>query len=188
MRKLSHAELLKIRKTNESIAVADRHPVSVILSDVRSLYNVGSTFRTCDSALVSELILTGFTPYPPRKEIEKTALGAVETVPWKYFRNIADAIDYQRTKHYKIAALEITDNYVNYDELPFASYPICIIAGNELTGIDNKVLDLCDFSIQIPMYGVKHSLNVSIATGIAIYSAIRQWHIYITHENQKRGR
>jgi tRNA G18 (ribose-2'-O)-methylase SpoU len=187
MRKLTHAELLKIRKTNESIAEVERHPVSLILSDIRSLYNVGSTFRTCDSALVSELILTGFTPFPPRKEIEKTALGAVDTVPWKYFRKIEDAIDYQRTKQYNIAALEITDNSISYDEIPFSSYPLCIIAGNELTGIDNRVLELCDFSIQIPMYGVKHSLNVSIATGIAIYSAVRQWHNYITHDNKKSG-
>ncbi len=185
MRKLTHSELLKIRKTNEAIANTERHPVSLILSDVRSLYNVGSTFRTCDAALVSELILTGFTPYPPRKEIEKTALGAVDTVPWKYFRNTADAIDYQRTKNSKIAVLEITDNFISYDEIPFSCYPLCIIAGNELIGIDNQVLDLCDFSIQIPMYGAKHSLNVSIATGIAIYSAVRQWHNYITHENQK---
>ncbi|PKL84623.1 MAG: RNA methyltransferase [Ignavibacteriae bacterium HGW-Ignavibacteriae-1] len=178
MRKLSHSELLKIRKKESDINEFERHPVSIILSNVRSLYNVGSMFRTCDSAFVSELILTGFTPYPPRKEIEKTALGAVDTVPWKYFPAIQDAIEYQRNKGFHIAALEITNNSMCYDEIEPNNFPLCIIAGNELTGIDNAVLELCDFSIEIPMYGVKHSLNVSIATGIAIYSSIRQWHIY----------
>jgi tRNA G18 (ribose-2'-O)-methylase SpoU len=175
MRKLLHSEILAERKTaNESLS-SERHPVSVMLHNVRSLYNVGSVFRTCDSAMVAELILCGFTPYPPRKEIEKTALGAIESVPWRYEKNIMDAIDYVKTKGIKLVAVELTDSSRQYDSLLAEDYPLCLVLGNELTGIDNEVLYRCDDAIEIPMHGVKHSLNVSVAAGIAIYESVRIW-------------
>jgi tRNA G18 (ribose-2'-O)-methylase SpoU len=172
MKKLIHSDLLNIRISIDESKKIDRHPVKIILNNIRSLYNVGSLFRTADSALLSELVMCGFTPHPPRKEIEKTALGAVDTVPWSYYQNIEDAISKFRNEGWKIAALELCDNGRQYNSLKKEDFPLCIILGNELTGIDDSILELCDFALEIPMYGVKHSLNVSVAGGIAIYSAI----------------
>ncbi len=173
MRKLTHEELLRERLTIEEAKELQRNPVSIILHNIRSLYNVGAMFRTADSALLSEIYLCGYTPHPPRKEIEKTALGAVETVPWSYFKRVEDAIEVSRAKGNKIFALELTDRKRPYYSLSKNDYPLSIIVGNELTGIDNDILNLCDDSIEIPMYGVKHSLNVSIAAGISIFESIR---------------
>lgn len=175
MRKLLHAELLTQRlREDEALQVA-RHPVSLLLYNIRSLYNVGSIFRTSDSALLRELILCGYTPHPPRKEIEKTALGAVDTVPWRYYADTTEAIAALRAEGYRILALELTDVRRNYDELTPADYPLCLVLGNEITGVDDEILDLCDGAIQIPMYGVKHSLNVGVAAGIAVFEAVRTW-------------
>lgn len=175
MRKLLNAEIKKVRLSADISKNVERNPVAVMLDNVRSLYNVGSIFRTCDAALASELILTGFTPRPPRPEIEKTALGAVETVPWRYFKKIFEAIDSLKKEGYNIVAVEITDSSRSYDKLTRNDFPLCLIIGNELTGIDNKVLSLCNDAIEIPMYGVKHSLNVGVATGIVLFEAIKIW-------------
>lgn len=175
MRKLLHHEILDERLTNEQALQTDRHPVAVMLYNIRSLYNVGSIFRTCDSALVSELILCGYTPHPPRKEIEKTALGAVDTVPWSYYKNIADAIEQQKQKGQKIIAVELTDKKREFTSLELEEYPLCLVLGNEITGIDDEILQLCDDAVEIPMFGVKHSLNVGVASGIAIFEAVRKW-------------
>lgn len=175
MRKLLHAELLRQRLREEDALHTERHPVSLLLYNIRSLYNVGSIFRTADSALLRELMLCGYTPYPPRKEIEKTALGAVDTVPWRYHRDTAAAIAELRSEGYRILALELTDVCRNYDELTPADYPLCLVLGNEITGVDDDILALCDGAVQIPMYGVKHSLNVAVAAGIAAFEAVRIW-------------
>jgi len=173
MKKLSHSEILNIRITPEEAKSCTRNPVYLMALNIRSLYNVGSLFRTADSALVSELILTGYTPHPPREEIKKTALGADETVPWKYFKNPIDAFDYLKSQKIKIFAVEITDKKRSYDSLTLTDFPVCLILGNELTGIDNHLLELCDDAVEIPMYGVKHSLNVSVAAGIVVFESIR---------------
>ena len=178
MKKLSHSEILKERLDVEEAKSTKRHPVYVMLSNIRSMYNVGSIFRTCDSALVSELILCGFTPHPPRDEIAKTALGAVDSVPWKYFEHEKDAIKYLKDKGVKIIALEITDKKRPYTSLTPDEYPLCIVLGNELTGLDDEVLNMCDDAVEIPMHGVKHSLNVSVAAGISIFEAVRIYKNY----------
>ncbi|MFW5662828.1 MAG: RNA methyltransferase [Bacteroidota bacterium] len=175
MRKLLHAEILNERLRPEESMRAERFPVKLMLHNVRSLYNVGSLFRTCDSAFAEELILCGFTPHPPRKEIEKTALGAVDSVPWRYEKDIKSAIREEKNRGYKIIALELTDKKRPYDTLKAEEYPLCIVAGNELSGIEDEILELGDDAIEIPMFGVKHSLNVSVAAGIALYEAIRKW-------------
>ncbi|MCX7736492.1 MAG: RNA methyltransferase [Candidatus Kapabacteria bacterium] len=175
MRKLLNAEIKKIRLNPEKTKEITRNPITLMLDNVRSLYNVGSIFRTCDAALAKELILTGFTPYPPRAEIEKTALGAVETVPWRYFKSTAEAVEKLKNEGNKIIAVEITDDSRKYDDLTFDDFPLCLILGNELTGIDNDILSLCDSAIEIPMYGVKHSLNVSVAAGIVLFEAVKIW-------------
>lgn len=176
-KKLLHSEILSERLTDDEALSSIRHPVSLMLDNIRSNYNVGSIFRTADSALVQELILTGYTPHPPKKEIEKTALGAHKSVPWKYFHNQNEAIIYVKEQKIKLLALELTEKKRNYDSLEKTDFPCCIVLGNELTGIDQNLLDQCDDSIEIPMYGVKHSLNVSVAAGIAVFEAIRKWHI-----------
>jgi 23S rRNA (guanosine2251-2'-O)-methyltransferase len=178
LKKLLHGEILKERLTVDQAKKNRRFPVSLIVHNVRSLYNVGSIFRTCDSALVSELVLCGFTPHPPRKEIEKTALGAVETVPWSYEKDIFKAIQKFKEQNTKVFALEITDKKRSYDSLAISDFPLCIVAGNEITGLDNDILNACDDAIEIPMYGVKHSLNVSVAIGIALFESLRKWQTF----------
>ena len=154
IKKLTHSEITQERKTNEESLNCNRHPIYVMLDNIRSLYNVGSFFRTCDSALVQELILCGFTPHPPRKEIEKTALGATESVPWKYFNDSLDAIQYLKDEGVTTLAVELTDEKRQYDTIKYEEFPICLILGNELTGISDNIISLCDSSIEIPMYGV----------------------------------
>jgi tRNA G18 (ribose-2'-O)-methylase SpoU len=173
VRKLLHNEILEQRLSLEDVKRVTRHPVSVLLHNVRSLYNVGSIFRTCDAALCRELILCGFTPHPPKKEIEKTALGAVETVPWRYFPRTNEAIQVLRSEGNKIFALEITDRKRNYTTIEKDDFPLVVVLGNELIGIDQDILNLCDDAIEIPMFGVKHSLNVAVASGIVLFESIR---------------
>jgi len=171
MRKLLYQELIEVRKTEEEAKILPKHPISLILHNIRSSYNVGSIFRTADSANIQEIILCGYTPTPPRPEIDKTALGATSTVSWQYIQSTADAIAMQKAKGETVFALELTTNSINYDEIPKSAFPITIVLGNEISGVDDDLLELCDFAIEIPMYGIKHSLNVAVATGIAIYEA-----------------
>jgi tRNA G18 (ribose-2'-O)-methylase SpoU len=140
------------------------------------MYNVGSIFRTADAMRVERVILTGYTPQPPRPEISKTALGADLTVPWSYERSITDAIVALRHGGTTVIAVELTTTSVpvaNLSTLLPAASPSCaLVLGNELTGVSDEVLALCDGAVEIPMYGVKHSLNVAVAAGIALYEAI----------------
>ncbi len=179
MKKLTHSEILEERLTVEQALEVERNPIYLILANIRSLYNVGSIFRTSDAALVSELVMCGFTPHPPRKEIEKTALGSVDSVPWRYEKDIFKAIDSFKERKIKIFALEQTDKKRNYDSLKKEEFPLCIVVGNELTGLDDEVIKACDDAIEIPMNGVKHSLNVSVATGISLFETIRKWKSFI---------
>ncbi len=177
MRKLPYEELLEQRLKPEELLHTARHPVSVLLTNVRSLYNVGSIFRSADAARIEELILCGFTPHPPRKEIEKTALGAVDTVPHRYYRHEHEALEDLRSQGKRLIAVELTDTARVYDSWSLDLFPCCLILGNELVGVSDEVLRQCDDSIMIPMYGVKHSLNVSVAAGIVMFEAVRQWHL-----------
>jgi len=174
VRKLTHEELITQRLTDDEARSVVRHPVSLILEDIRSLYNVGSIFRTSDAFLVQELVLCGFTPTPPRKEIAKTALGADSTVPWSAAPSAVDAIATKKAGGWTVLALELTTNPVSIDRLQAGHYPLCLVVGNELTGVSAEALAACDGSVAIPMHGVKHSLNVAVATGIALYEAVRQ--------------
>jgi tRNA G18 (ribose-2'-O)-methylase SpoU len=175
MRKLLHNEILSERLTIEEAKQVARHPVSLLLHNIRSSYNVGSIFRTADSALLSEIILCGFTPHPPQKEIAKTALGALDTVPWRYEKNILDAIYQEKNNGKKVIAVELTDKKRPYFSLDKSEFPLTLILGNEISGIDDYVLEHCDDAIDIPMYGLKHSLNVSVAAGIVTFEAIKLW-------------
>ena len=175
IRKLLYDEIIKIRKTPNQFRESVHFPISVMLYNIRSMYNVGTFFRTCDAANVNELILTGFTPYPPRSEINKTALGATDSVIWRYEKSIFDAIKKQKNKNEKIIAVELTNKSKEYNLFTKSDYPMCLIFGNELTGIDDNILECCDDAVEISMYGVKHSLNVGVCGGIVIYEAINKF-------------
>ena len=135
--------------------------------------NVGSIFRTCDAAGVSKLILTGITPRPPRKEIDKTALGAVDTVEWESEDNLLSLISDLKKEGFEIVALEQASHSIPYTEFHANDRPIALIVGSETDGVQKEILDLCDTIIEIPMHGEKNSLNVSVATGVALYQLIR---------------
>jgi len=173
MKKLSHEEVGKKRISLDEAKNIKRHPIYVMCDNIRSIYNVGSIFRTSDAALIEKLYLTGYTPHPPRLEIEKVALGATNAVPWEHFKNPADALSILKSKGVKIAALEITQNSRDFSDLKKNDFPLCLVLGNELTGVSSEIIEIADFSIEIPQYGFKHSMNVSVAYGIAVFEMVK---------------
>lgn len=173
MRKLLHDEIAKNRLTLETLDRGKRLPIYVLLDNIRSLYNVGSIFRTSDGAFIEKLFLTGFTPHPPRPEIEKTALGATQTIPWEYYKDPLEIIYKLKEQKIKIVSLEHTDKSIHYYNYSKNDYPLCLVIGNEIKGIRDEILKLTDIAIEIPMFGVKQSLNVSVAYGIALFDLVR---------------
>jgi len=175
MRKLTFEEIASSRATLSSIGETPALPVTVLLDSIRSLYNVGSIFRTSDAVRIEKLVLTGFTPIPPRKEIDKTALGATQSVAWEYSRDPLEPL--RRLKHQgiRLCALELTDRSVPYDTLAPTDFPLCLVVGNEISGVSGAVLEMCDTGIELPMAGIKHSLNVAVAYGVAIFELARIW-------------
>lgn len=176
MRKLTHDEISVNRSSLDKIETVKKLPVTVLLNSIRSSYNVGSIFRTSDGAMIEKLILSGYTPHPPissdntgNKDVLKTALGSTQSVKWEYIKNPIDAIKELKTQGIKICALELTENSKLYSDPSLYNFPLCLVVGNEITGVSQEVLDLCDYSIEIPQYGIKQSLNVAVAYGIAIY-------------------
>jgi 23S rRNA (guanosine2251-2'-O)-methyltransferase len=149
-------------------------PVTVLLENVRSLYNVGAFFRTADASAIEKLILAGITGYPPQNMISKTALGAEETVPWEHTREPAVRISALRASGYEIAAIETSVHAVDlFDWRP--RYPVCILFGHETDGLTAEVAALADTHVRIPMLGVKHSLNVATAGGVVLYELLRKY-------------
>jgi tRNA G18 (ribose-2'-O)-methylase SpoU len=173
MRKLSHDEISENRSTLDTLHQVKKLSVVVILDSIRSSYNVGSIFRTSDGAMIEKLIACGYTPHPPKKEVLKTALGSQDSVDWEYVKNPVDAVKRLKEDGYKICALEQTDKSIPHYELTKDSFPLCLIIGNEITGVKQELIDLCDFSIEIPQYGIKQSLNVAVAYGISVFELRR---------------
>ncbi len=169
MKKLTHDEISENRATLETIDSVKKMPVYVILNSIRSSYNVGSIFRSSDGAMVEKLFLCGYTPTPPKKEVLKTALGSTESVSWEYYKDPKEIVKKLKGEGVKICALEQTDSSVPYYEIKESDFPIAVILGNEITGVDQELIDLCDFSVEIPQYGIKQSLNVAVATGITLF-------------------
>lgn len=169
MKKLTHDEISENRATLETIDSVKKMPVYVILNSIRSSYNVGSIFRSSDGAMVEKLFLCGYTPTPPKKEVLKTALGSTESVSWEYYKDPKEIVKKLKSEGVKICALEQTDSSVPYYEIKESDFPIAVILGNEITGVDQELIDLCDFSVEIPQYGIKQSLNVAVATGITLF-------------------
>ena len=144
-------------------------PVYAILNSIRSSYNVGSIFRSSDGAMLEKIYLCGYTPIPPKKEVLKTALGATESVSWEFVKDAKEAVLKLKEHGVTICALEQTDSSIPYYQITQAEFPLAVIIGNEITGVDQELIDLCDFSIEIPQYGIKQSLNVAVATGITLF-------------------
>lgn len=169
-------ERLPYRATAHAAAYDDIRslPVSVLLENVRSLYNVGSFFRTCDAAGIEALHLCGYTGYPPKKEITKTALGAEDFVRWDHTWDALARVNELRTRGYEIAAIETSDRSVDlYDWTP--RFPVCLLFGHEVDGLSEPLREIADTHIRIPMLGRKHSLNVATAGGVAIYELLRKF-------------
>ncbi|MBI4417436.1 MAG: RNA methyltransferase [Ignavibacteriales bacterium] len=175
MRKLTNDDIAKHSLAASHARNNDRAAIAVLLDNIRSLYNVGSIFRTSDGAGIQKLFLTGYTPTPPRREIDKTALGATNSVPWEYARNPLETLATLKRTGVTILALERTDSSRPYTQVARVEFPICLVIGNELTGIAPEVLAACDGALEIPMFGLKHSLNVAVAYGIAVFELVRRW-------------
>ena len=172
MRKLSMTELG--RKSVKDFKESDKFPIIVILENIRSAYNVGSVFRTADAFLIQAIYIIGYSAKPPHKEIKKTALGAEETVEWKYFKTTAEAIEDLKGKKYKIYAVEQTEGSYKLSSAGFKQKEkIAVVFGNEVTGVEQSTIELCEGCIEIPQLGMKHSLNVATAAGVVLWELIR---------------
>ena len=170
----------------EAYSAIDRLPVMVMLDNVRSLYNVGSFFRTADAVRASELLLSGITAVPPNRQIAKTALGAEESMPWQKVADPGATLDALRARGVELAAAETTLRAVDlFDWEP--SFPVCVVFGHEVDGIDAALLDRCDSHVRIPTLGLKQSLNVATAGGVVLYELLRKYRRRIEAASGVRG-
>lgn len=171
MRKLQMNELGRL--STAAFRVAEKLPLVVVLDNVRSGFNVGSVFRTSDAFLVGEIILCGYTAVPPHRDVLKTALGSTETVRWQYFQQTKEAVQHLKEQGFEVWAVEQTQGAVM---LPYMvvekDRPLAIVLGNEVSGVDDEVLALCDGAVEVPQYGTKHSLNISVCAGIVIWEMV----------------
>lgn len=165
MRKLAHHEIVDRQVAKSS---GDRLPFCVVLNSIRSLYNVGSLFRTADGIGIEKLWLCGITGYPPQSGIAKTALGAEENVPWDYRKDILSLLRELKGQGYQIVLLEQIAESIPHDQFKPQS-PVCLVVGNEINGISDELLTICDAAVEIDMSGIKNSLNVAVAFGIIGY-------------------
>lgn len=172
MRKLKITEMG--RMTVEQFREAEKIPLVVVLDGVRSLYNVGSVFRTADAFRLAGIVLCGITATPPHPEIHKTALGAEDSVSWKYFEDTMQAVEWLRSEGYTLLAIEQCEGSTLLPEFTIEQSKYAIILGNEVKGVQQQVVDACDGCLEIPQFGTKHSLNVSVTAGIVIWHFAQQ--------------
>ncbi|PKP04091.1 MAG: RNA methyltransferase [Bacteroidetes bacterium HGW-Bacteroidetes-6] len=164
------------RLTPEQFAGVSKLPLVVVLDNIRSQHNVGSVFRTSDAFRVGEILLCGITATPPNKEIQKTALGATETVKWAYYENTVDAVQELKARGYFIIGIEQTHDSIDIsdEKIFFGHEKTALVFGNEVFGIEDPVLEYCNIKVEIPQYGTKHSINVSVCAGIVIWEFCRR--------------
>jgi len=168
MRKLKITELKRV--SPEEFKTIEKIPLIVVLDNIRSLNNIGSVFRTSDAFLVEAIYLCGITATPPNQEIHKTALGAEFSVDWRYFKDARDAVNELKTAGYIVYSIEQVENSEMLDNLSLdKNRKYAVILGNEVKGVQQEVVDICDGCLEIPQYGTKHSLNVSVTAGIVIW-------------------
>jgi tRNA G18 (ribose-2'-O)-methylase SpoU len=168
MRKLKNSELERI--SVENFKSFEKTPIVVVLDNVRSALNVGSSFRTSDAFRVEKIYLCGITAKPPHREIHKTALGATESMNWKYFQETKEAIIELKNRDYEIIGVEQVDNSISLNKFHVnTEMKYALVFGNEVKGIDTQIIDLCDKFIEIPQIGTKHSLNITVSLGITVW-------------------
>ncbi|MDD4514770.1 RNA methyltransferase [Massilibacteroides sp.] len=173
MRKLKITELNRL--TPQEFKNRNKIPLVVVLDNVRSLNNVGSVFRTSDAFIVEAVYLCGITACPPHAEIHKTALGAEETVSWIYFKETLEAVDKLKKEGYTVCSIEQAEGSIMLDKLQLDNKKkYAVILGNEVKGVQQKVVDNSDYCVEIPQFGTKHSLNVSVTAGIIIWDFFRK--------------
>ena len=161
------------RMTVEEFHKADKTPLVVVLDNVRSQHNIGAVFRTADAFRLRKVVLCGISACPPNQEIHKTALGAEESVDWEYFSSTQEAVTALKQEGYTIFSVEQVHNSISLPELSrkqLGENPVAVVLGHEVFGVSQQVVDMSDGCIEIPQYGTKHSLNVSVAAGIVLYS------------------
>jgi 23S rRNA (guanosine2251-2'-O)-methyltransferase len=174
MRKILNEELDRL--SVEAFRKARKIPVVVVLDNVRSQNNIGSVFRTADAFRLEGIILCGITATPPHREIHKTALGATESVQWKYHKETTTAIEELKEQGYKIMSVEQAEGAIPLDSLKLSpGEKVALVLGHEIRGVDQKVVDLSDHCIEIPQFGTKHSLNISVAAGLVIWEVFKQF-------------
>ncbi len=172
-KKLSMEELHRL--SVQEFKNAKKTPVIVVLDNVRSMNNIGSIFRSCDAFGVEKLCLCGITATPPNREINKTALGATESVEWEYFTNTLDCIIFFKNKGYKIFCIEQTSNSTLLQNFDFPLEEHCLLVfGNEVEGVSQEIIDLADQVIELPQFGTKHSLNVAVTCGIVLWDCVKK--------------
>lgn len=173
MRKLLNEELNRLEV--EAFKCADKIPVVVVLDNVRSMNNTGSVFRTADAFRVQSVFLCGITAVPPHKEIHKTALGATESVDWEYFEHTQDALEQLRKKDYVVCSIEQAEQSIMLESFPVQEgQKYALVFGHEIRGVEQAIVDMSDHSIEIPQFGTKHSLNISVSAGIVIWEFFRK--------------
>ena len=173
MRKLANAELE--RKNINEFKEAQKTPIIVILDDIRSLHNIGSVFRTSDAFLIEKIYLCGITATPPNKEIHKAALGATETVAWEYQKDVLSVIEKLKNENVEVFAIEQVENAVflqNFEIDKTKKY--ALVFGNEVYGVNQKAIEICNGTIEIPQLGTKHSLNISVSAGIVVWDLFQK--------------
>ena len=172
-RKLKLWELNRV--SNEEFKVQNKFPIIVVLDNIRSLNNVGTFFRTCDSFNVQEIILCGITGQPPHREINKTAIGATESMAWSYAEDAIDVVDSLKQDGVKICAVEQTETTTFLNEMQVdKTETYALFFGNEVDGVQQAVIDASDYIIEIPQFGTKHSLNVSVCAGVTLWEFVRE--------------
>lgn len=173
MRKLLNEEL--DRKTQDEFRDAKKNPVIILLDDVRSMNNVGAVFRTADAFLIEAIYLCGFTPVPPHREIQKTALGATETVSWKHSDSALEALKQLKSEGWKIYSIEQAEKSISLsDFIPGENEKLVLIFGNEVEGVRQELVNESDGVIEIPQFGMKHSLNISVSVGIVVWDVLEK--------------
>lgn len=171
MRKLKTYELNRL--SVDEFKKTDKIPLIIVLDNIRSMNNIGSFFRTADAFKVQEIILCGITATPPHKDIHKTALGATDSVDWRYFERTEDAVSELKEQGYIVASIEQVENSVSINDMNITN-PIAVVFGNEVKGVDQNIIDMSDTCIEIPQYGTKHSLNVSVCGGVVIWEIFKK--------------
>lgn len=161
------------RKSVEEFKQAEKNPIVVVLDNIRSVYNVGSVFRTGDAFLIEGICVCGYSPTPEHRQMDKTALGATDSVDWVQYPSAVDAVNELKNNGYTVFAVEQAEGSISLEKFEITSDKIAVVFGNEVVGVQEEVLKACDGCIEIPQFGMKHSLNIATAAGVVLWELVR---------------